>query len=75
MVEHVKVWTMTDKYVKLLWLCSKFIMTTDIDECEDDSDECAQNCMDTDGGYSCSCGSGYTLAIDQHGCNGQYINF
>ena len=49
-------------------------MTTDIDECEDDSDECAQNCMDTDGGYSCSCDSGCTLAIDQHGCNGQYIN-
>ena len=48
-------------------------MTTDIDECEEGIDGCAQNCTDTDGSYNCSCGSGYNLAINQHGCDGQPI--
>ena len=46
---------------------------TDIDECEEGIDGCAQNCTDTDGSYNCSCGSGYNLAINQHGCDGQPI--
>ena len=49
------------------------ITFTDIDECEEDIDGCAQNCTDTDGSYNCSCGPGYTLAIDKHGCDGECI--
>lgn len=44
----------------------------DIDECVEDIDDCAQNCTDTDGSYVCSCGIGYRLANDSHGCNGRY---
>ena len=44
----------------------------DIDECFDDIDGCAQQCTDTDGSYNCSCGSGYTLASDDHGCDGKF---
>ena len=46
----------------------------DIDECVEDIDDCAQNCTDTDGSYVCSCGIGYRLANDSHGCNGGYDN-
>ena len=45
-------------------------MHADIDECNEDSDGCAQTCTNTIGGYICSCGSGYSLASDAHGCDG-----
>ena len=35
-----------------------------IDECEDESDHCDQECTDTDGSYNCSCRSGYNLVND-----------
>ena len=43
---------------------------TDIDECAEDIDSCAQICVNVAGSYSCSCGSGYHLASDSHGCDG-----
>ena len=46
-------------------------MHTDIDECAEDTDDCAQTCVDTDGSYSCACDSGYHLANDSHGCDGK----
>ena len=46
-------------------------MHTDIDECAEDMDGCAQICTDTDGSYTCSCDSGYNLANDSHGCDGK----
>ena len=45
----------------------------DINECDEDADGCAQSCTDTDGSYVCSCGSGYTLAADDHGCDGNFL--
>ena len=45
-------------------------MHADIDECNEDSDGCAQTCTNTIGSYICSCGSGYRLASDAHGCDG-----
>ena len=49
----------------------KYILL-DIDECAEDIDGCAQNCSNVDGSYSCSCYSGYRIAIDEHGCEGSY---
>ena len=46
----------------------------DIDECEEDIDGCEQECTDTDGSYNCSCSLGYTLVIDEHGCDGECYN-
>ena len=48
-------------------------MITDIDECAEGTAGCAQTCTNQDGSYSCSCGSGYRLAADTHGCEGKYI--
>ena len=45
---------------------------TDINECDEGTDVCAQNCIDTEGSYNCSCGIGYTLATDELGCNGKW---
>ena len=45
-------------------------MFVDIDECTEDIDGCAQICLNVAGSYSCYCGSGYRLASDHHGCNG-----
>ena len=45
----------------------------DIDECIEDTDACAQNCTNSIGSYTCSCVSGYRLANNRLGCNGQYI--
>ena len=45
----------------------------DIDECEENTDNCAQNCADTDGSYNCSCDPGYRLASDDHGCDGMSL--
>ena len=41
---------------------------SDIDECAEDTDGCTQTCTNEVGGYSCSCGSGYRLSSNQHGC-------
>ena len=45
--------------------------TLDVNECDEGTDVCAQNCVDTEGSYNCSCGIGYTLANDDVGCNGK----
>ena len=42
----------------------------DIDECSEGTDNCAQNCSDTEGNYTCSCGYGYRLGSDNHSCDG-----
>ena len=47
-------------------------IASDINECEENTDGCAQTCTDTESGYICSCRSGYRLASDRHGCVGMY---
>ncbi len=44
---------------------------SDIDECFQDTDGCAQTCTNTNGSFSCSCDIGYTLATDDIGCDGR----
>ena len=46
------------------------LLCTIVDECEENTDGCAQICADTETGYVCSCRSGYRLAGDRHGCDG-----
>jgi diaminopimelate epimerase len=43
----------------------------DIDECTEGTAGCAQMCTNQDGSYSCSCGSGYRLVANAHGCEGK----
>ena len=46
---------------------------TDIDECGLGTHQCAQNCSNTVGSYTCSCQTGYTLNADGQHCDGTYI--
>ena len=47
---------------------------SDVNECAEDTDDCAQVCIDIDLGYTCSCQSGYRLASDGRGCDGKARN-
>ena len=44
-------------------------VNADINECE--TNVCEQLCNNFDGGYSCDCNSGYTLAEDGSSCSGK----
>ena len=41
---------------------------SDIDECMNNIDGCAQLCTNTIGSYVCSCRTGFVLASDRHAC-------
>ena len=56
----------------LLSLLSQ-VFITERDECDLDTDNCDQVCTNTDGSYTCSCNSGFTLDADGHSCTGTFI--
>ena len=45
-----------------------YVLVLDIDECKEDTSDCEQECMNTEGGYKCSCVGGYTLNDDNATC-------
>ena len=48
------------------------LLTSDINECCDScSNECDQNCNNTDGSYICYCNTGYELRDDNKTCIGK----
>ena len=47
------------------------IILLDIDECSSSNGGCAQTCHNTGGSYYCTCGTGYSLASNNHGCDGE----
>ena len=49
-----------------------WFLIKDIDECASDNGGCSQTCTNTEGSFECSCGTGYSLAIDGLDCNGMY---
>ncbi len=46
------------------------LVIIDVDECVEDTDGCSQTCTNNNGSFLCSCGTGYTLADDDLGCDG-----
>ena len=48
--------------------CEKFC--TDVNECDTENGGCNQTCTNIHGSFLCSCGTGYTLAEDDLGCDG-----
>ena len=47
-----------------------FVFAIDINECASGNGGCAQTCTNNVGSYQCSCGTGYNLNSDNHGCDG-----
>ena len=48
---------------------------TDVDECQLETDNCAQVCTNTPGSYMCGCDPGYELDGDGFSCNGKGFTF
>ena len=46
-------------------------LSLDINECTADTDNCQQMCSNTQGSFSCSCRSGYTLDSNGRTCSGE----
>ena len=56
-------------YDSILYHCSFFCMKLlDVDECS--LNVCDQQCLNTEGSFSCSCEAGYTLNEDKVSCTG-----
>ena len=51
-------------------LCSYGIFQSDIDECAEGIDDCEHNCINTEGGYNCTCDDGY-ISVGSN-CSGMY---
>ena len=49
-----------------------FTSESDINECEEQTDRCTQDCTNSAGSYTCSCDSGYRLQSDGFSCNGKF---
>ena len=47
----------------------QFIITTDINECDDNDSGCSQICKNTEGSYECSCNDGYELDDNGRNCS------
>ena len=50
-------------------------LCTDIDECRLGTHQCAQNCSNTVGSYTCSCRTGYRLSNDGQTCISEFKHF
>lgn len=78
-VKYTCVWMKSDSKLFILYnlpcpCYSLLVSFPDIDECEARSHQCnpTQVCINTAGGYSCSCTEGYWLVAGQ--CQGEYLS-
>ena len=54
------------------WECERnLLFFSDINECDEGTSGCAQNCHDNVGSFTCSCNAGYFLNNDQRTCGGE----
>ena len=61
------------KYVRLNMLTVVFFFRSDIDECQsdDNTNDCAQICVNVPGSFFCDCRAGYKRNVDQRTCDGK----
>ena len=55
-----------------LVLKAVIILLIDIDECALGTHQCAQNCSNAVGSYTCSCRTGYRLSSDRQTCISEF---
>ena len=46
---------------------------SDIDECDEETHQCTQNCMNSNGSYACTCNSGFIIDADGRTCDGEDV--
>lgn len=63
------------KRLVITFLSSSFSCLTDVDECEEQSSCCEQDCSNYPGGYECYCSAGYRLNSDGCSCDGTQYTF
>ena len=50
------------------------VLNLDVDECTERTHDCDQTCVNTDGGFICSCPlPGYKLSENKASCIGMYV--
>ena len=60
-------------FTNVIHCCLSFTpMHADINECTTGTHQCAHNCQNTIGSYTCSCRTGYRLASNGRSCYGRY---
>lgn len=55
-------------YYELYEIVVTLLTVTDIDECQAGVNSCSQNCSNSEGGFACTCFTGYTLLDDTITC-------
>lgn len=64
----------TNLSVELAIVYIKYYITKDIDECEMEEEVCAEGCVNTEGGFFCTCyHHGYEVTDNQQSCDGRLI--
>ena len=58
--------------LQAIFVSSFILLCLDFNECAaNDTNECEQNCENNLGSYTCSCSTGYIVALDQRSCDGK----
>ena len=60
-----------DIFIGNILMITLLVHATDIDECVEGTHQCAQNCHNNIGSYTCSCRDGYRLNVDERACDGK----
>ena len=51
-----------------------YYLSLDVNECTNGDSSCEHSCHNTDGSYTCSCDSGYSLTSNKKSCSGKHNN-
>ena len=54
--------------------CFIHLQSTAVNECLQNNGGCEHNCQNTQGSFTCTCNSGFTLNSDQRRCTGQWMH-
>ena len=55
-------------------ICHYNIISSDIDECSEGSHDCEQECVNSQGSFTCSCHDGYEPLNNGKSCVGMYAH-